>query len=110
MPGFITRESTDQWMAEQIQITNGIQHFMLDKFIIKTQAVRIDDTIFVHHNGVIQTPTQRQPLRAHGFYFLHKTESAGTAHLLDIRMLAQIHHHFLLGGGKNWMGKVDGEA
>jgi hypothetical protein len=49
-------------MPEQVQITDGIQHLVLDELVLETQTVRIDDAVFVHHDGIVQAPTQRQPL------------------------------------------------
>ena len=83
---------------------------MFNELIFKTQAVGINDAIFIHHNRVIQTATQGQPLRTHVFDFLHKTEGTRAAHFFDIGLCAQIDSGTLNSIGKYRVGKVDGKA
>ena len=72
-------------MAEQIQIADGVQYFMLDAFILIAQAVFIQNPVIIDHHRVIQAAAQGKVLLAQQFDIAHKAEGARAADLFHER-------------------------
>ena len=62
---------------EQGKIPYTIQDFMTDKLIRISEAVRVDDIVFIHDQDIVKGPPLGQPVVFHQFVFFQKPESSG---------------------------------
>ncbi len=70
-------------MADDVKVTDGIEQLVLDEFICVTQPFGIQDSILVHHDGVLETAAQRQSLITHELDVLHEAKGTRTRHFTD---------------------------
>src|SRR5690606_28899683 len=97
-------------VAQQVEVTDGIQHLVLDELVLVAQAVLIEDTVVIHHNGVVHTAALGQALGAQILDLVHKAKGAGAAHLLDKGSAGEIHGGFQRPAMKNRVIKLDRES
>ena len=97
-------------MADNIQIANRIQNFVAHKFIGIAQAVRIQHVGIVNHNRVGQIAAQPQPVLAHHFHFVHKSEGACPCDFFQIRAARKINFKTWRGAVKHWMVEFNRQA
>ncbi len=84
-------------MAKQIKIADGVEHLVLDEFVVVTQTITVKHAVFVEHHGVVQATTQRQTVFAQPFDFLHEAEGPGAGHFTGVGVLGKVDGHFLPG-------------
>src|SRR5690606_34532000 len=102
-------ELTHQALAQQIKITDGIENLVLDELVLVPQAVFVEYTILIHHDGVIHAATQRQILRTQVFDVAHEPEGARTTDFLDEGSAGEIHAGELTPATEDRMIEVDAE-
>src|SRR5690554_8053232 len=83
MTGLEAAELAYQALAQQVEVTDGIEDLVLDEFVLVAQAVFVKYAILVHHNGIVHTATQSQGLRAQVFDIPHEAEGTRPADFLD---------------------------
>ncbi len=110
MAGFIAAEFADQTGAQQVQITDGIENLVLHEFVLVTQAVFIEHTGFVHHDGVLNTAAERQIVRAEELDVAHEPEGPCTADFLDEGSAREVHTGSLGATLENRVIEIDLEA
>ena len=81
--GLVALVGTDQVVAEQVQVADGVEDLVPDTLILVAQALLIHHLFAVHHNRIVQAPSQDQVPLAQEIEVLHKAEGPGPAHLLD---------------------------
>src|SRR6476661_6247021 len=64
----------DQRAAEQVEITNRVQHLVLDELVVVTKAFGVEHARLVEDDRILQTAAQREPRRAHRLDVLHEAE------------------------------------
>ena len=84
-------EFTDQAIAQQVQVTDGIQDLVFDELVLVAQAVLVEHALLVHHDGVLDAAAQGQVVGAQEFDVAHETEGAGATDFLDERGTGEIH-------------------
>ena len=110
MAGLVTDELADQAVTQQIQVANGVQHLVLDEFVLVTQPVLVEDAILIHHDGIIDTAAQRQILAAQELDIAHETERPGPRHFLHERGRGEIDAGHLVALFKHRVIEFDGEG
>src|SRR5450830_2086989 len=78
-------------MTNQIKIANGVENLVAHEFIVVTQAIGIENPIFIHDNSVFKRTSTRQSHAAQGFHILHETEGASASDFLDVGFETEIH-------------------
>src|SRR3990167_8910378 len=91
MPRLEAAELTDQAIAQHVEIADGVEDLVLDEFVLVTQAVFVQYTKLIHHDGVIHTAAECQVLRTQELDVTHETEGARTADFLDKRRTGKAH-------------------
>ena len=84
-------------MTQQIQVSNGVEHLVLDEFIAIAQPFAIQHAVFVEHHRIIEAAAERQPIFTKPFDFLHETESSRARHFAHIGIFGKVDSHFLPG-------------
>ena len=74
--GLVRLITGEQRMPDQIQIADRVQNLMAHKLVVIAQAVRIEDAVLVHDDGVLQRPAARQTDAAQHLHVLHEAEGA----------------------------------
>ena len=57
MARLVGTKLADQAVAQQIEVTDGIQHLVLDEFVLITKAILVQDTKLSPDNGIIAAAT-----------------------------------------------------
>src|SRR5690606_42125576 len=83
MTGLEAAELAYQALAQQVEVTDGIEDLVHDEFVFVTQAVFVQYALLVHHNGIVRTATQSLVLRAQVFDIPHEAEGTRTADFPD---------------------------
>ena len=85
MAGLVTLVGTDQVVAEQVQVADGIEDLVPDALVLVAQTLLVHYLFAVDDYGIVQAPAQDQVLLAQEIEVLHEAEGPGPAHLLDER-------------------------
>ena len=109
MSGFVRGKCTDNVVTTHEQVANGVEHFVTNEFIFKTQAVFVQYAIIVNNDGTIEAAAQAQATGLQIFDITHETESTRAADLAHERISREIHRIALSAGVDRRMVKVDGE-
>src|SRR5690606_21290857 len=110
MTGLEAAELAYQALAQQVEVTDGIEDLVLDEFVLVTQAVFVQYAILVHHNGIVHTATQSQVLRAQVFDIPHEAEGTRTADFLDEGSTGEVDTGGLASAAEYRMVEVDAEG
>src|SRR5574344_1509410 len=97
-------------MANQVQVANCVQDFVLHELIAIAQAIAIEHFVIVHHDGIVQPPTQSQAVGAQHFHIARKAESARARDVAHVIALAPIELETLARRVHCRVGKVDFKA
>src|SRR5699024_7067837 len=62
----------NQRVANEIQITDSVENLVLDEFVVVAQAIGIQDTVFIKHDGVVKTTATGQAGRTQGLDLARK--------------------------------------
>src|SRR3546814_3936679 len=87
LAGYVT---CDQWLAYQVKVANGIEYLVLDELIFVAQAVGVQDTVFVHDDGVVETAATSQAGSTQGLDLAGKAKSTGTRDRFDVRIMCKV--------------------
>src|SRR4029450_2858631 len=109
MPRLERGVTSDQWMAQQIQVADRVEHLLLGELLVVAQAFAVQNARFVEHDRVLQAASQREPRGSHRLDIRHEAESAGAAHFLGIRMLSEVDEDMPVFGTEDGMRKIDRE-
>ena len=83
MAGLVALVGTDQVVAEQVQVADGIEDLVPDALVLVAQTLLVHHLFTIDDYGIVQAAAQDQVLLAQEIEVLHETEGAGPAHLLD---------------------------
>src|SRR5690554_5879182 len=79
-------------MAQQVKVTDGIEHLVLDELIVVAQAPLVNDTILINYDGIVETTAQGKIIGTQIFKITHEAESAGPGNFLDEGGGREVHH------------------
>ena len=83
--GTVAFKLADEAETEQVQVADGVQHLVLDEFILVPKTVLVDDPVVVNNDGIVDTATKGKVLRPQVFEVPHEPEGARPAYFLDER-------------------------
>src|SRR5690554_7011362 len=96
-------------MAQQVEVTDRVEHLVLDELIVIAQATLVNDTIFIHHDGIVEATAQGEIIGAQIFKITHKAKSPRPGDLLDEGGGREVHHGRLLLLFEDRMVELDGK-
>src|SRR5690554_1573896 len=96
-------------MAQQVKVTDRIEHLVLDELIVVAQATLVNDTILINHDGIIEATAQGEIIGAQVFKITHEAESPRPGNLLDEGSGREVHHGRLLLLFEDRVVKLDGK-
>src|SRR5688572_29096462 len=100
-------ELADQAMAQQVKISDGIQYLVLDELILVPQAILVQDTRIVDHDGILEISAQRQIVRAQLLNIPGKAKRARAADLPQKCRGRKIHRRLLAAALEQGMIEFD---
>ena len=109
MTRLVGRKFADDWVADQIEVANGIQHLVLYELIGITQTICVEDAIFIEYDGIFQAAPQGKPVLTQELDFLRKAEGTGPRDIARITLLGKIKAHLLAGTIDGRMIENNGE-
>src|SRR5690606_10974881 len=84
-----------------------IQNLVFNELVFITQAILIQDSVLIDHDGVIDAATLGQPLGTQIFDFMHKSERSGAIDFLYKRSAGEINRGIQLPAFKNRTREID---
>ncbi|KPX63191.1 Uncharacterized protein ALO39_05539 [Pseudomonas syringae pv. lapsa] len=91
MPRFETPELTNQAVAQQVEVTDGVEDFVFDEFVLVPQAVFVQYTVLVDHDGVFHAAAECEVVLAQVLDITHEPEGPGTADFLHEGSAGKVH-------------------
>ena len=95
---------------EHVEIAHRVENLVLDEFIVRTQALFIEDVEFVHHDRVVERPALGEAHAAQHLHILHEAERAGAADGVLIAFAGEVDFGRLRGGVDRRMPEIDLEG
>ena len=80
---------------------------MFHKLVVVAQAFAVQNFVVVHHDGVVQPPTQGQAIGPHRLDIFGEAKGAGTGNVAHIAAPIGVKHHPLPGGVHCWVVKFN---
>ena len=84
-------------MAQQIQVTHGIENFVFDEFVVVAQPVCIENFVIVYHDRVVQAPAHGQTVGAHHLYVFGEAKGTSACDVFGVVTGAEVELHALAG-------------
>ena len=84
-------------MPQKIEITDGVEHLVLDELVAVAEAVGVEHAVLIEHDGVVEAAALCQPVFTQPLDLLHETEGARARHFAHVGVLGEVDRHFLPG-------------
>ena len=94
-------------MAYQEQIAHSVQDFVFSKLIVIAQAVGIEHTVVIQYDGIFQTATHGQTMRAHHFHITGEAKRAGSRDIARVNPCGHVKLHVLPRSIYSGVGKIN---
>jgi len=85
MSRFIAFELANQTIAQQVEISDGVEDFVLHELVFVSQPILIEDLVIADCNSIIHTGAKRQIAVAKLFEFMHEPKGPRPADFLHKR-------------------------
>ena len=107
--GFVALVVADERRTEQVEVADGVQQFVAHEFVIKTQAVFVQDAVVVHNDGIVKTATQGQAVALQVFDVAQEAEGAGAADFADVAAAGEVEAGLVIAVAEDGVVEVDGK-
>ena len=102
-------EESDEAVAEQVQVADGVQHLVLDELVLVPQPVLVEDTVVVHDDGVVEVTAESEVVVAQALQIAHESERPRTADFLHEGGGRKVHRRLAHAPVKGGMVELDRE-
>jgi len=109
MSGFVSAKLPQQTVAQQVQVSNSIQHLVADEFVLEAQPILVEDTVLIHHDSVVNTATPGETLGPQILYLMDEAKGPGATEFLDKRGGGKVQLCVSRTVTKNGVVKIDGK-
>ena len=99
----------DERRAEEVEVADGIQQFVAHEFVVKAQALFVQNAVVIHDDGVIQSAAEGQAVALQVFNVAQKAESAGAADFADVAAAGEVEAGLVVAVAEDGVVEVDGE-